>query len=479
MEEKEKEINLTDMCVKVLLKWKWMLLWGIVLSMIFAGIKYAKDTINYTKPEDTEAVLTSMKDEMTPGEYSNVSTYISLYESLDELKKNRDSRLIYQIDPYHEKTLYMVYAISLPDIATSRNSDGTIIAEHLNDEIKINQIASIYSNYILDEYVIRAILEVVPNISENDMRTLVSGWNANGLVYIQVIYTDDMDIEKIAEVIKANLEQYSIDVKQDEEHEFTLINEYCSEVIDDGLINTQSSLTSREYNLQAQLNSIGNTLSDSDKEYISIYIEDKDLENTDSITDDKPSGVSKKMILLGFVFGVFLVCAWELLKYVLSGKLHTDDVLSEYFGLRLYGIQNIMETEKSKKRINNWIYKLANHNHKALSCDEQKEIILSGIRLYCKQNNIEQVVFTGTDIEDIDEKYITELQDGLKESGIIAKVEKNINYYPEALQRTAEVGNIVLFETIEKSIETEIENILMKAGEYNIIVLGAVAFTNV
>ena len=120
--------------------------------------------------------------------------------------------------------------------------------------------------FVSDILVSKSEIENIFNISENDMRTLVSSWTSNGLVYIQVIYTDDMDIEKIAEIIKANLGKYSTEVQQDEEHELILMNEYCREVIDDVLINTQSSLTSREYNLQAQLNSIGNTLSDSDKE---------------------------------------------------------------------------------------------------------------------------------------------------------------------------------------------------------------------
>ena len=478
MEEKEKELDIKDMLFRILEKWRWMLVWAIVMAVALAGLKYFKDKRSSHDGEDTDEVLSVMMEDMTPSERSNVETYISLYDNLERHRKDMKSRLIYQIDPYHEKILQISYAIKLPEV--EKGSGEYIIAQHLSDDTKINQIATMYSDYVSSSDFINEIAKAVPKISESDLRTLIKGWNGNGIVYVQIIIVDGMDIDAVAEAIKNNLETYSETLKESDKHEFNLINEYTREIIDDNLVNIQNGLTSMEYNLQNQVNYFGSTLDEAEKEYIETYIEGKTGEKTDDeeeVSNKKSSkGISIKFAVLGAVVGIFLVCMWELMRYVLSGKLHTADILSDFYELQVFGIQSVSDKKHKKKGIDKLLYNLENGKKKELTPEAQKEIISSGIKLTLEQQDIKEIVLTGTDIEKLDGNYLKDLQSELTKVGVKTSVENNIYYYPEALKKTAEIKNVILFETMEMSTEYEIENILQKASEYDIRVLGVVAF---
>ncbi len=483
IEEKEKEIDIKDMLFRVLEKWRWMIVWAVIMAVVLAGLKYIKDKRSSHEGEDTDEVLSVMMEDMTPSERSNVETYIALYDNLEMLREDLDTRLIYQIDPYHEKVLQISYAIKLPEI--EKGSGEYIIAQHLLDDTKIKQLATMYSNYVMSSDFIDEIAKAVPDISESDLRTIVWSTDYNGVLNVKIIYTEDMDVEGVAGIVKSNIEGYSESLQETEKHDIVISSEYKSEIIDDALINTQNNLISREYSLQTQLNALNNSLGNAEKEYIEVYadgkdekkVAKKDNEEEESVAKDKSStGISIKFAIIGAIVGVFLVCMWELMRYLLSGKLHTVDTLSEFYGLRFFGVQPVSDKTNKKKGVDKLLYKLENGKKKELTPKAQKEIISSGIKLALDQQDIKEIVLTGTDMEKVDESYLNELKEELAKDGVKTSIEKNIYYYPEALKKATEIKNVILFETIDMSIECEIENILQKASEYDIRVLGVVAF---
>ena len=489
LEEKEKEIDIKDMLFRVLEKWRWMIVWAVIMAVALAGLKYLKDKRSSHEGEDTDEVLSVMMEDMTPSERSNVETYIALYDNLEMLRKDIDTRLIYQIDPYHEKALQISYAVKLPEV--EKGSGEYIIAQHLSDATKINQLTTMYSNYVMSSDFVDEIAKAVPEISESDLRTLISivnnnnNNNNNGVVNIKIIYTEDMDVEGVAGIVKSNIEAYSESLQETEKHDIVISSEYKSEIIDDSLINTQNNLISREYSLQTQLNSLNNSLGNAEKEYIEVYadgkdekkVSKKDSEEEESVAKDKSStGISIKYAILGAMVGVFLVCMWELMRYILSGKLHTVDTLSEFYGLQVFGVQAVSDKNSKKKGIDKLLFKIENRKKKVLTFEAQKEIISSSIKLALEQQDVKEIVLTGTDVEKLDESYLNELKEELTKNGVKTSVENNIYYYPEALKKATEIKNVILFETIDMSIEYEIENILQKAVEYDIRVLGVVAF---
>ena len=85
LEEKEKEIDIKDMLFRVLEKWRWMIVWAVIMAVALAGLKYLKDKRSSHEGEDTDEVLSVMMEDMTPSERSNVETYIALYELIPDL----------------------------------------------------------------------------------------------------------------------------------------------------------------------------------------------------------------------------------------------------------------------------------------------------------------------------------------------------------------------------------------------------------
>ena len=478
-EEEERVVNIGRLFINIVKKWRAMLIYGLLLAVCFVGLKYLKDWKNYSQLEE-EITTDSLEETLTTDEYGNVTSYVSLFEQLESIKQQRTNRLQYQLDPYNKKVLILNYAISLLDTNNDKVDVGTEIANHLSDSVVINQLATIYCNHILSDALIKEISKLTNNMEEGDLTALINSSYSNGVVCIQIAYIDGMDIQAIADIINNDMAQFSGDLQKISEHELTLTDETYNVIVDNDLAKIQTEMYTQIYNLQSQINNLENNFDDAEKEYVRVFLEDRakgEIEevDTEEVTDlqTKPT-ISKKWALIGFVLGIMLVCFWELMKYIFSDKLHSSDDLTDYLHLQIFGHQLTGEKKESPKGIDGLIYKLENRNKKVLSPEDQKEIIISGIRLYCEQNNLKEIVLTGTDIEGIDDAYIDEIKCSLNNAGINVSVEKNIYYYPESLQNCVKTPNIVLFETIESSIVNEIENVLVKAKEYNINVLGAV-----
>ena len=478
IEEKEKEIDIKDMLVKILSKWKWMVLVGIIGALALAALRFTKDTVEISRSEDKEALLASIEGDMTSEQLNNSATYLALYDRLTALRSERETRPYYQMDPYHENKLTLIYEVKLPDVDVKDQVKAEyLIAEHLNDELKVDRITALYREHVGTEDFLGMLVDV-SGLTETGLRDLVTTSVLDSLVYVNVVYNEDMDISAISEAIKADLEQYYETISVDDEHELILVDESHREIIDSSLVNILNDLASREYSLQNQVNSFYNSLDDVSKSYVDVYKQIQEGINVDEqeeVVVVKESVSPKSVIkfgIVGCVLGVFLVCAWELMRYILSGKLHTVEEISDYYGLQVFGVQTDASAETDKADSDE--KKSTRGRHRVFSGAEEKEIILSSIELYCKQHDITEIVFTGSDVEHVDEAYLKSLIDALKGQGIKAAVQKNIYYYPKALQEAAQVSHVVLVETLEASIDREIENVLTKAGEFNIQIIGAV-----
>ena len=476
-EEDEREIDFGLLFVKLIKQWKVILIAGIIFAICLVGFNYMNSLKNYSQVEE-DVSIDSLEDALTPEEYTNVISYISIFDKLGTLQQQNSNRLQYQLDPYNKESLYLTYAIKLKDDVESDNI-GKEIARHLSDSTIVNQLSGVYCNHVNNFDWYKEIKTLTKNIDHNDLNTLIRCNYSNGVVTIQITNTEDVDIKAIADIIKNDLELFANDQQGIAEHELLFTEESYRKSVDNDLVTTQLNMSNQIYNMQNQLIYLENNLDDAEKKYIETYLKncgESNVETDDNVnvTDDniKPH-FSKKMAVAGFAVGILLVCFCELIKYLFSDKLHSEGDLTEYLHLQIYGHQSMKE-KVVPKGIDGLIYKLENHNKKILTPSEQKEIIISGIRLYCEQKNLKEIVLTGTDIENIDKEYIESVKDNLNKAGVKVLVEKNIYYYPEALQNCVKIPNAVLFETIESSVVKEIENVLLKAKEYNINVLGAV-----
>lgn len=493
MEEREKEIDIIDLCCKVMKKWIWMLVFGVLLAVICTGLKYRKDKIkvsnskssgvNEAEAVDKEKLIESMKDNLTEEQYSNVMTYISLYERINAIQEAQSTELIYKIDPNHVKKLSLTYAVVLPDSTETNTSDSSY------DTI-MSQLVSMYSVHLVSSELIDKITDEV-DIKEDDLRSLItvyslrtdeslykngsiltySSINTDGLIYVDIIYYDEIDIDKIGNIIKDNINRYSSVLQKDQKHDLVLVDESYKEVKDDTLVDEQYDMAYKQYNLQLFMTNLEKNLDNKEKEYIKKYIGNEKTTVNDINSHVKPD---KKTALFGLFVGIILACVWETIQYIMSGKIHTSEELTDYYGLRLFGVQS--DEKNSEKLYKRWVHNLRYHNMKILAPEEQREIIVSNIELYCKQNNLKELVFTGTDI-DLDDSYLSELRTDLEKAGIRVIIEKNIFYYPKSLQNAADIANTILFEKIESTLGKELDNVLKKAKEYDICVLGVVAFT--
>lgn len=491
----EKEIDLKDLCSRIIRQWKWMLIFGIFFAILFSGYQYIKDSQKLNQEMTSGGAETDtrsaqeIQDTMTADEVRNVSSYMTIYDRLYDLQQVRTTSILHQINPYDEKVLQLTYVVEIPDLESDEVNGEALIAKQLSDVTKINQLGNIYSDFLQSEAMIQAITGATDNVSEQELYALTSSRYDQGIVYYQLVYTEDMNIASIAEIVKSEMEKYSKEQQVIINHSCMLTNESYVNIVDEDLATTQYNVVNRIYSLQSQLNALENGFDNVEKEYIKAYLGEQsylDIDIDDSASSQNPiinatddleqqsPTISIKMAAIGCVIGILLVCIWVVVGYLFSGTIHKAEDVVNYYHLPLFGVQ-IVSKDGTTNTVNSVKSKRVLHRHsKVLTPEEQKEIILSGVRLYCQQHDVNKIAFTGTEIEQIGDEYLNEIKKSLQESGICATKEQNFFYYPEALQRVSEIKNVVLFEIVDYSLGNEIDNILMKAEEYNIDILGAV-----
>lgn len=475
-EDDDRELDVRALIFSVARKWRQMIIWGILCALALGGLKYFKEYRSYNSTVE-EGHIEDIEKTLTEKQNSEISIYLAFYDRQNVYKEEMGQRILYKLDPYNKHVLSLNYIVNVTeDLVVGDDAILSISKENRNGRV-MSGLAGAYTSHMTGSALIEEIMKTQSKISENDIRSLITAKYENSVITFELVYTEDMDIESIADAIKKDVENFSKEQQKIVKHELVLVDETHKVVVDNDLVRLQNDMVTQIYDIQNRMNGLENNFDDTEKEYIRLYLKgDEEEKSVDtSISEEAAPSVSKKMVLAGFIVGVMLVCMWEFMRFVFSGKLQSVDDLAEYYKLRIFGVQDAEKEKKAPKGIDKFIFNIENRNRKQLAYDEQKEIILSGISLYCEQNEVKKLILTGTDIENVSGEYLSELKAGLAKKGIETEVEKNIFYYPEALQSSIKVANVIIFETIGSSIEKEVDNLLLKAKEYNINVMGAVA----
>ncbi|MBD5097514.1 MAG: hypothetical protein HDT40_11115 [Lachnospiraceae bacterium] len=473
----DRQLNLKEAFWNILLGWRMLLVFAVIGALLFSALAYYKDMQKY---ETQKKNFTADKEKNNQIEMSEEEMrQVNLVLELDKLFKENEEYMasyVFRKNTYEElKRVNILYYIDLADeqggIAGSLNANDIYFENTKNASI----IAS-YIYYMNGENVKEQLLKVSGLAEEFSLDGIYSVTQNQGLLVLTVIYSDDMDIDNMIKVLKEEMQKQKAAYTAIADYNLVYVGENNDTVKATEIMDGYNDRLDYIINLQQDIVNIKSKMSDKQLEYLEVCLHGDMPEEVNDDSDIKIAkpGLNTRYMVLGILCGIVLACIYIVLGNVLSVKLQEEDISEQRFGLKSYG--HIIEERKKKflNIIDSSILKIKNRRKKKLTEEQYCMSVITSIVLDCRQNQIEKLCLTGTEIEKISEETLKKIKDMLMSEGIKTSIYENIFYNAQALKECVETGNIVVIEQVGVSIYDEIVNEIKKAEDFDINIMGVV-----
>ncbi len=470
----DREMNLKNLFFTVLLKWRWIILFGLIVAVAMPTYKYMSDKKAAKTGAKTITVdETSMVDVATAAqlysEHDMLKSQIAIYDEMSESN----------LDFTNMRNIYVQYYVEEEDSLKGSSAHPELyygdIARAITETA--DDLTQVYISLANDDTFLRDILEISESgMSELLFRQFVVTTTKGHVFSIQMACGENANAPEVVGRIRNAVEQRSERLQFVRPHKLVLVSS--------GEIRSKAqAVLSDKYNVSNQLYNVENWLTNIKKnistDYMTYarYVADGEIKLGEKLvikSSDTKVYFKKKLMVIGFAAGAFVGAFIFACLYIISMKLHMAEDISECAKLRVFEVVEAPRKRKLFGFVDRLLARPISSNRRKLDFEKQIASAVSAISLYAEKNEVKNVAITGSLYDKIDEKVTNSLVSGLKAEGISAEVVDDIAYDKAALKTCAKADGVVILEQLRKSLIGEIERELNCAREYDINVIGAV-----
>ncbi len=432
--EVEREIDIKDLCFSLLNKWKQILAGTVVICVLLCSYGLMKNKKSTTSKTDIKESLT--KEQIADVEDA-YSTYQQAIKSRDIILSRVKNSALAQINSDEAVGRMVSYIIEsdIDNIYSYYKSINVFAEDEQKEIIKACNFNDETNN--LDDLVTISgkESEFIAGVSSNsNMKTAMT-------VYIYA--NSDEALDTIQSILENHIEGKS-----------SITGATCTklETVDDietyYISDNQNGLSDQLDNINNKIYNLENItyLSEDELTYYTSLIEGEEDETTTVTTS---SFNWKKYGVVGVAGGLFVMCFFYAMIYVLSGKVHASD------DFKAYGVDSIGTLDYSKDDVSKEMW-LVSSITSFMKLHELKKLYIT---LDYKNEKIENTL--NTFVEELKKQGIeTVIGDPLKER--------------EAFNNLMSSEAVVLFETAEQSKYDSVSKIVDLANRQNISLVGSI-----
>nr|WP_300842324.1 hypothetical protein [uncultured Acetatifactor sp.] len=498
----EREINLIDLLVDIMLHWRGILVFMLIAGVVMGGFSYVRSGQN------TGTSSPSSKGTDLKGEWENMEEYreyleeeltepekVSVYSVLQSEKQYQDTldyinhSVLMQADPQKVEKAELIFNVAAEDpgmtISLTNLYDalttGTGFYEWLADK---NDMSSFEVSELISVRRQSGILVIEGSEPE------VVGKDT---LKITILHADQKKCRALAEsVIKYLDSQHDKLVQTVGEYEIELVDQIFSTVMDVALTNQQNSYNSTALSLMSSVASAKEAFTDDQKAFYYLMkgedVEDseegeKEEETSDSETETaEPKSVrtaapsvSLKYVILGMFLAAFVYAFVLFCRYVFNGKLRATDNLGELYGISQLGL---IPGEQGKKKflgfVDKWILSLRDRNKRKFTAAEAMELAAAAVKISAGKNMLDTVYLIGCNLKEGALELCGQVKAKLEQENIQVQVLDNVLYNSETLEQLEAAKGVVLVEKVGSTLYTEIAKELELLKRQEIQVLGGI-----
>jgi len=494
-DELEITVSIKDMIMRICLKWRQMLAWGIVLAVLFncVGILKSYNAVQASKNsnvltweeqidkkiESAQSKTEDAKGSLSQRECEEVERAVDSYESLKD-KYNKEIL-------YSNESIYMQLDPSnIPVVTLNYTVDNHYQVEYplIDARDNIGAILESFCSGIESDKICEQIAESLgKDVQASYIKEIINTDNKACNFSVEAMGLSDKDCEVMGKILKEEIQNIDSELKKVYgDFDLTLVSETYGTKSSADVMNDQTTQMVNMNNMKNAFNNLSNYMSDDQKTYYNALLDSKNLEDNrlellkEEVKDEQdvaaPSVkmIHKKYMVLGFLLGIFLVALCVGMRYLLTGKLRTSADISECFGVTVIG--KVKKNEK-KPKIDAWIKSIF-YGEDGFSYEEHIRMVCAGVRIAAQKHGYEKVYITSASNNDVIKKCMSEIGDGLKEQKVCVESGPSIIYDPESLEKMASSDAVVFIEEIDGSRYQDIKTELEKAHMNQNAILGCV-----
>ena len=270
------ELNLADICWKLLMQWRPIIVFSILVALAVSGIKYYKDTATYktavqaTTEQKTEKTsysekdIKKLQDKLSDTELNAVETAVFNQRKILTDQKYLNSSILMQIDSQNKHVVYIDYYISgakpkfselLCRSFSSRFYDRDILkklSQTMNEDINPSDLQKVMGELIDVDYT---------GTTQSVSTAAGEGYQVSTEVYpvitVSVVLPADTDSAAVVKAVNVSMKSISKDLnKTVGKHQLNVLESYDKYTVDNDLKDTQNRvkdeiLTSQSNNARA------------------------------------------------------------------------------------------------------------------------------------------------------------------------------------------------------------------------------------
>lgn len=493
--EERRTIALKELLMYIFLKWRGILCWAVIVTILFGGMGYIKTYKNAADSsfQETSSDVSQYKEQLTDGQIAEVEEAVENYETYEEAyinyKKYNEESLKMQIDANNVPTQKIVYKISGSQDAVNigdtyvelfpNNNVSQRVLDDSNWEITpayINELITV-SNSHLDAIALNGqnISNTMEIANENSLTVLLT---------IKVIADTEEHCTAIGNAVEEEMKTVTTELRnQFDDFVIQKISSSFYQEANKDLLKEQQTSVAEMNNVSSLIRNIDNTLSEEQKPYYIALLNEKNVQlNKEDINDDNPVQVDVlslqyfnfKYIIVGICAGIFLACCYFLCRFLFEKHLIAQSFIIDDLGYPI--LEEFSDKSKKKKfgnRIDNWINSIFRNNEN--ETEEQKlKLLCAKIQVNMQKEGMKSICITGTIKTEKTQFIVRTLEEDFGKNGIRYCVVESILHDAKALKKFVEMDGVVFIEQKGISLMGEIEQETRSCLKYNINNIGFV-----
>lgn len=492
----EMTISVKDLLLRVLLKWRMILVWMLIGAVVLDGVGYvrsaravrqAQEALKSPEEDEEQRLLavSEAEEKLSAREAAEVKAAVGTYLSYQQEYRNtlnyNTNSIRMQLDPNSVPTVTLQYYID-----NHYQAVYPVIEAKDNTSDIISSFVSKVTNTAVCEQIVE---ELQWDVDSAYVQELITAYqSADDILTISVVGQDQDACEKMMAVIEQVVENETAGLKAlYGDFDITELHKQYYQGANSSLLMTQQTQVTSLNNIKSAMNNITSTLTDEQKEYYTALLDQETAsrmeedpeaeEETESAPAVIPQAkvISLKYMVLGAFVGAFLACCFIAFRYLIAGALRVKEDLEEVFKTPLLGSLTVTDVgHRFLGQIDGWIVSLFAGRRPKFSEEERIEMICAGIRIAAQKADMQSVYLTSACHDEKSEQIRELLCDKLQGEVKTIAHGKSVVYDPESLERMVASDGVVLVEMVDASLYADLQKELELCKMYKIPVIGSV-----
>ena len=470
---KEREIDLIDLFVEILLHWRIFIVW-ILVGAIISGAYSFVHSRNNVELQQTQTL--APEEWLSEEEIQNVDFAFAYEKIYLEKQTYLEKSPLMNIDSTSVSKAEATIAISAED--AEKNCDIKKIYEDILHSSELIKYVS--ENIGIETVGLDEIILSTSNLTSSGISTISNALNESNINSFRIIvkYSDNVQCQNILDTIITFLKDKQPVIENTfGKYDFIIIDTSIGTVSDKEIADKQKAVLNDISSMKKTISDLKTAFSDSEQQYYALLTSNGELNQEQASPSEAvpSSGISIKYVLFGAIIATFLYALWLFIIYIFDTKIRYTDNLQELCSIPQLGL--IPVPENSKKLfgfIDKWLLSLRNRGKRQFTQKEALDLASVAVKISVGNEALTEISLIGCGLKERSLDICEKIRGQLAKDNIQTNILNNVLYDAQAMNELENAKGVVLVESIGSTLYNELFEELELLKRQQIIILGGI-----